>query len=156
MLSEQEFRLGMFEDGTPVRLADGQEWQFPRPIVRLAPANNDQGWKTVLVRSDGGVFAELMAKYEAIGDDATIASLASVELAIAKHLLTSNYGLSDEQVGSLLQFGYDEKTDPEGSEIRRAVMGVVFGYGAPKPSDVGDGSASSSTESTPTGGPSTT
>lgn len=136
-LNEYELRTPLFEEGTPVKLADGQEWQFPKPRVRLVPANNDQGWKTVLVRPDGGVFVGLMSKYEALGEDSTIASMASLELAVAKHLLLANYELSEDQVGQLLQFGYDEKADPEGSEIRQAVMGVVFGYSAPKPSAVG-------------------
>lgn len=147
MRTELECRKPDFEDGTLVLLADGQEWTLPRPRVRLAPANNDRGFKTVLTRPDDGVFAALMARYDALVADegSGMADLAAVELAVGRHLLTANYDLSETEVAGVLQFSYDEKSDPEGYAVREAVMGVVFGYAAPKPSADGDGSPSSST-----------
>lgn len=148
MRSEQECRRDGFESGTPVLLADGQAWQLPRPRVRMAPANNDQGFKRVLSRPDGGGFAALMERYEALdgrGDDLRVSELAAAELALGRHLLLANYDLGDDEVAGLVQFSYDEADDPEGYAIREGVMGVVFGYGAPKPSAAGDGSPSSPT-----------
>ncbi len=145
MLDEQALRRPGFEEGTAVTLADGQDWQLARPRVRLCPAANDQGWKTVLTRPDGGVFAGLMDAYDNLSEEATVGEVARLELGLGKALLTANYELDDEQVGSLIQFAYNAKDDPEGTACREAVMGVIFGYGAPKPSAVGDDSPSSST-----------
>lgn len=158
MRSERECRRPDFEDGTPVAMADGKDWQLVKPRVRRVFAGNDRGFKTVFNRADGGVFAALMAAYEAVqeNEDALVSEYAKVELALGRYLLVANYDLSDDEVGDLLQFSYSEKDDPEGWAIREAVMGVVFGYGAPKRSAAGDASPASSTASTPTAGPSTT
>lgn len=147
MRSEPECRRADFEDGTPVTLADGHAWTLPLPRVRMAPADNDQGFKTVLFRPDGGVFAGLMEGYDRLtaADESTLAELARSELAIARHLLTRNYDLSADEVAALVQFSYDRDRDPEGYAIREDVMGVAFGYGGPKPSAVGGASPSSPT-----------
>ncbi len=144
MRTEQECRKADFEEGTPVLLADGQEWQLPRPRVRFAPSNDDSGFKVVSSRPDGGVFAGLLAKYNAVrdSDDSTVGDYARCELALGSNLLRVNYDVTEDEVAELLQFSYDKAEDPQGWDVREGVVGVVLGYGGPKRSAVGDGSPS--------------
>ena len=42
-MKESEKRSAEFSEGTPVVLADGQSWWFPKPRLRFFPARDESG-----------------------------------------------------------------------------------------------------------------
>jgi hypothetical protein len=144
VLDEKSLRRPDWQDGQSCILADGQAWVLARPIIRWANADNDLGVRVrVRVRATGAC-GDYQAAYERLeatarDDKVLLRDLVGAELACAKILLLANYDLTPEQVGDLLQFGFDEANDPEGAAVRASVMDVVYGV-APKPSAAGDAS----------------
>ena len=134
-IDEQASRRPDFVPGEPVTLADGQEWQLRRPVVEFAPADNDAGFTIHLSLDDDGSFGAALAAIEALDDDASLSTLAGLELRAARMALLANYDLTTTQAGTLLRFGYESGT--RGHSLREDVMGVVWGRG-PKRSAGGD------------------
>jgi hypothetical protein len=139
-LDESAHRRADFTTGRAVTLADGQEWQLRKPIVRFAPDDAAEcGFQVRLSLPGDRTFADLSRRRESLfGPDgrATIGELAAAELAMGRLLLLANYDLTPDEVASLLQFSYDDD-DPDGVELREAVMRVAEGRG-PKPSPAGN------------------
>jgi hypothetical protein len=135
-LCEKERRRPDFVPGAPVTLADGQVWELRRPVIRFIPDDNHaSGFQVRLSLGADNRFGELIAQRDAaFGGEGTaeITAIVGIELALARLMLLANYDLTAEQVGTLLQFGYDEEADPEGAALRDAVLDVAFGRG-PKP-----------------------
>lgn len=141
-LDESTHRRVDFTPGAVVTLADGQSWELRKPVVRFVTDDaSESGFQTRLTLPGDGEFASLVRRRDALFasvDDITLGELAKIELAIARLMLLANYNLDNRNLGDLLQFGYDDD-DPEGVEIRHAVMGVAEGRG-PKPGAGGGGS----------------
>lgn len=139
---ESAHRRADFTPGAGVTLADGGIWFLRKPVVRfVADDASESGFQTRLTLPGDGEFAGLMRRRDALfasADEVTIGDLAAIELAAARLMLLANYALDGAALADLLQFGYDED-DPEGVEIRHAVMGVAEGRG-PKPAAGGGGS----------------
>lgn len=139
---ETTHRRADFTPGAEVTLADGGTWFLRKPVVRFVPDDaSESGFQTRLTIPGDGTFAALMKRRESLfGRDGgvTLGELAGVELRIASMMLLANYDLDAGALADLLQFGYDDD-DPDGVELRRAVMGVADGIG-PKPTAGGGGS----------------
>jgi hypothetical protein len=138
-LNEVSLRRPGFVPGTPIRLADGQVWQFRRPRVRFVPAHHESGLAVFLTGLRDG-FSGLLDRREEMlkpESESTLAELAEVELELGGRMLLANYDLTTEQLAEVLQFSYERHEDPEGWSIREAVMDVAEGNG-PKPSTAGD------------------
>lgn len=141
-LDESAHRRADFTPGAAVILADGGTWYLRKPVVRFVPDDaSEGGFQTRLTLPGDGEFASLVRLRDALfasADEITLGDLAKIELAIARLMLLANYDLDSRALADLLQFGYDDD-DPEGVEIRHAVMGVAEGRG-PKPAAGGGGS----------------
>ena len=135
MFSEHEKRRSDFRPGVPVTLADGQDWELRRPLIRFIPDDTDVGYQVYVQGIDGDYSALIAAREKAVTDG----DLFKAELAMGRAILTANYDLTTAEIGSLLQFGYNDVTDPEGAQIRADVMAVATGND-PKRSDDGAGS----------------
>ncbi len=133
MFSEHEKRRSDFKPGVPVTLADGQDWELCRPLIRFIPDDTDVGYKVVIQGMDDGYSALIAAREKAVTDS----DLFKAELAMGRAILTANYDLTTTEIGSLLQFGYSATADPEGAQIRADVMAVATGND-PKPLGGGD------------------
>ena len=133
-LDELNLRGPGYRGGVPIKLADGQFWHFPKPMITYAPDDTEQGYRVFLELGDG--FDALMTRMTTTKDGGVyIAS----QLAVARHMLCVNYALTLAQVQGLIRFIY--KGDAE-DPTRDAVMAVAQGLDSPKPP--GDGSASPS------------
>ena len=144
-LDEARLRRADFVPGSAVVLADGQEWQLRRPVVRFLPDDSTgSGFQSCLILGDDrDEFHALVKARDALfggGATAPILKLAGPELKIGRAMLAANYDLTADQVRTLLQFAYDAEQDPVGAGIRDAVMEVAEGLG-PKPGAGGDGSS---------------
>ncbi|WP_422928357.1 hypothetical protein [Singulisphaera sp. PoT] len=155
LLREYELRRADFVDGTPVTLADGQQWILRNPLVIFeAHDESDTGWRSSLTLEGRDDYQSLLDRRKemfASTEDGMVklADAASVELPIARALLTANYDLTSAQLNKLLRFIYD---DPSGrhplARLRDDVMGVATGVG-PKHSPDGSDSADSPSEGSP-------
>lgn len=122
-LDEMSLRREGFRDGYPVKLADGQEWTFPRPRLRFRPARGKDG-KFALA---GGwehdeIYGELRDELLET-DSEDLFSVLSISSTIACHLLLINYALSDDDLGALLPVDLD---DDSNSEMWTALTPIVL------------------------------
>jgi hypothetical protein len=138
-LDERALRRPDFVPGASVTLADGGEWQLRKPVIRFVPDDgHESGFQVRLTLAGECRYDDLMRRRDAAFGEAgtaNLADLAGVELAIGRLLLLANYDLTPEQVATLLQFGYDEESDPEGTAVRDAVIDVALGRGKKPPPD---------------------
>jgi len=133
MFDETALRLPGFTEGASVVLADGQAWTLPRPVIRLVPAANAIGWRVILPVGDGEAYRLLYDAYDAAETGSErVGNVAQM----ARLLILANYGLTDDQVADLIQFGFTD-ADPEGRRIFDEVSDIALGNG-PKPSGGGD------------------
>lgn len=132
-LDEASLRREDFVPGSPVTLADGQTWFLRRPVMRFVPDDtHESGFQVRLTLAGDSKYNDLMKRREAVFSTATstaVVDIAGVELAIGRLLLLSNYDIDPAHLPSLLQFGYDADSDPEGAALRDEVMDVAMGYG---------------------------
>ena len=147
-LDEKALRRPTFKEGWRVKLADGQEWSLPRPVIRWKPVAGINGQlvdSMVTFRLDGSNrFSSLVHEYEELADraDSTNVDYVNWEIRMATELLLANYDLTIDQIGELIQFAYGddaEESDPEGARMRRECMMVARGIG-PKSSAGGESS----------------
>src|SRR5262249_19318700 len=88
-------------NSVPVRLADGQQWLFPRPVLELRPAFRDgQAVSTYPVRAYDPEIEELV---DAVGKCEDNAALLCGAATLAAWLLTENYDLADDELDGLLR-----------------------------------------------------
>jgi hypothetical protein len=141
-LNEESLRRAEFSEGTRIRLADGQEWTFPKPWIRLFPRRGQDGKIDVGGGlTFGSTFNELLDEYVELDEDKVIPKV-GVQFRMACLLLVQNYDLSDKQLEQLLIFEPDN--DDNLAMWRDELLPLLLGI-APKPS--ADGSA---TPSSPT------
>ncbi len=107
-----------------------QPWYFPKPRVRFTPDDSD-GFRTILDLDDD--YQALVDAYNAAftENEQGVGNVVQSEIALGKRLLLRNYTLTNAEIGTILQFGYDQAIDPEASDIRNAVIDVALGI-APK------------------------
>lgn len=143
-LNEQELRRAEFSEGTRIRLADGQEWTFPKPWIRLFPRRGQDGKFGIGGGlTFGSAYNDLLDEYaEAEGDDEEIFARITIQFRMACLLLVQNYDLTDKQLEQLLILEPDEEDNQ--AMWRDEILPLLLGL-APKPS--ADGSA---TPSSPT------
>ena len=135
-LNEQGLRRAEFSEGRKIVLADGQEWTFPKPWIRLFPRRGDDG----KVAMGGGLtfgstYNELLDEYAETDDDDIFGKI-TVQFRMASLLLVQNYDLTDKHLESLLVLEPDN--DDNNEMWRDELLPLLLGY-APKPS--ADGSA---------------
>lgn len=121
-----------FEPGVPVVLADGQAWQFPRPMVRWRKVYREDVPVLEGRSSFGPEFDAAKERYVA-GTTLREVGLASIDL--AEVMLLRNYDLSRDELADLLPY-----TDEDGElgETWKSIYQVAYGI-APKPSPGGEG-----------------
>jgi len=129
-LDENALRKPGFSEGYPVRLADGQDWTFPKPRIRFQPKIGADGRVEVGGGpSFGPEFDEKLDVLYGVTEAEPVEQL-RVKFEMAVRLLSANYELTAEQLGDLivLEPG-DEASDERWDQLSRALMGI-----APKPS----------------------
>ena len=104
MVDEQARRRATFQEGTRIRLADGQFWSFPGRWSDHADPEYD-------------------ATFVAIFEAEDVAERLRAELALTILLLSRNYDLTPEQFQELLGFPPDS---PSLLEMQRAVHEMVL------------------------------
>jgi hypothetical protein len=128
MLNEETQRRPEFQAGIAVELADGQQWHFPVPRVRLAPVRTPGGaWAVGVGRSGLPEYAHwaevLLGLTEADPEEYW-----RIRMTAAATLLCLNYDLEGDELAELLAF---EPDAPDGPYTRRwmdidaAVLGMV-------------------------------
>lgn len=145
MRPESECRRPEFTEGYKVTLGDGQEWTFPKPVLRLLPVRKEAGGFGLETAPPFGpdYQAELTRYVDlAVEDEDSAFESMCLRVSLAATLLTRNYDLSDEEIQGLLyvEGGASEAAREMWSEVDAVVMGR-----APKPSAVGSESPSSPT-----------
>ncbi|MBV8229777.1 MAG: hypothetical protein JO329_07325 [Planctomycetaceae bacterium] len=106
MVDEQARRRVTFNEGTRIRLADGQFWSLPGRWSDHADPEYD-------------------ATFVAIFEAEDVAERLRAELALTILLLSRNYDLTPEQFQELLGFPPDS---PSLLEMQRAVHEMVLGF----------------------------
>jgi hypothetical protein len=125
VLDEKTLRKPGFSEGYKVKLADGQEWTFPKPRLLLKP-------KFVNGRIDVSSGPSFGPNY----DTALDIALGAVEVEpeewmrtkfdAAVRLLRANYELSDTDVVELLTFEMGNPLDDERwTELCRITVGIA-------------------------------
>ena len=129
MLDEKALRRPTFAEGSRVKLADGQEWTFPKPRIRFKPRVVDGR-----VEIDGGAtfgpeFDEKLEMLFGLGEIEGVERL-RLQFEVAVRLLSTNYDLPRGAVGDLLVL---EAGDPASEERWESITNVMLGI-SPKPS----------------------
>jgi hypothetical protein len=126
-LDERALRRPEFEEGVPIALSDGQEWHFPRPVMRdFYPALNREG---ELVLTPGSGFGP---GYDALVDAFILATTVNDEhitlVALALDLLKRNYAIEPFHLRYLLRL--KRPGDPEeerNGEMWAQIAAVALG-----------------------------
>lgn len=135
MLDERSLRRPTFTEGHQVALGDGQEWTFPKVVLRLVPRLDPDG--SIKVGEGPPYGADYQVELNRLldgCDDTPEGRYREIEamMQLAAKLLLRNYDLSFDQLSALLYYDVDGST----AEMWRALDRVVVGL-APKPSAVG-------------------
>jgi hypothetical protein len=127
-IDEKSRRKPGFTAGVAVVLADGQEWSFPPPRLRLRPVRSGDGFAVTVNR----VGLPDYPRWEAVlCSEAPVPpeEYWSVRMTAAVALLLANYELTDQELGSLLVWETgDPAADERWDRIDEAILGAV-----PKP-----------------------
>lgn len=129
---EARSRRPDFLGGPAVRLADGQEWSFPKPMVRIRP--RVEGGKVVAVAGSFTFGGDYDRKIEAYHSAADGSEQSVALMGMAVDLLTRNYDLGDDDLADLFTFTVG---DEAGDAMRREITEVVLGI-SPKLFPAGD------------------
>ncbi len=128
MLDETVLRKPGFTDGHKVRLADGQEWVFPRPRIRLRPEIVDGKVEIGGGPSFGPEYDDqLDVLFGAVDVDPVERLRVKFEMAV--RLLSANYDLKPEDYAELIVL---EPGEPASDERWERLSNVLLGI-APKP-----------------------
>ncbi len=133
-LDEAALRRAEFRGGTPVRLADGQEWTLANPVVRFVPADNDAGFEVRSTLDDDAGFTAGHAGFLAA---TTVVEQVGSFMRMARCLLAENYLLSTADLAGLLRVSMKE-SDPEGNRVWNDVLDVCYGNAPKPPADGGE------------------
>jgi hypothetical protein len=139
---EPSLRRDDFREGVPIRLWDGREWTFPRPMVAgFYPHRGPDGALEFVPGFDlGPEYDRLTDRYVEEEDPRESSELL---LNVAALLLLRNYRLTDADLPLLLYRvpATDARYD-ECDAMWRSIVGVAFGIDPPKPTPGGSGSSS--------------
>lgn len=135
-LDEIALRTPEFRDGPKVRLADGQEWTFPRPRFRVFPAEARDGEVTPGYRPTYGAAFDRMLELFFGVESCTTGDLFEMRFKAACDLLRRNYRLSTADLATLLFY---EEDDAE-SEARWSAIDAILVGAPPKKGPSPDGS----------------
>jgi hypothetical protein len=105
-----------------IRLADGQEWLFPKPWLEIHASFADG--KAAGHYPAVTVGPELDELVEAIGGCEDNAALLTGTATLGAHLLLRNYDLSDRELDLLFAF---RSADPSSWDWARDVIGMATG-----------------------------
>jgi hypothetical protein len=135
MITENDRRRETFTPGVPVTLADGQAWQFPRPMIAWRFNRRDDVVDPTICTSLGEEFDAAMKAYEeSAGDEPrNLYKVVQTAMRVAAAMLLANYRLSDQELSRLLFVTPDEDNMETWGEILDVARG-----NAPKPSPGGD------------------
>jgi hypothetical protein len=136
MIDEQGKRRPECDEANSVavRLADGQEWLFPRPMLELRAAFRDG--KAVSAYPVRAYDRELEELVEALGQCTDDTALLCGAATLGAWLLARNYELTDDELNTLF---VGRPSDPASWEWVQEVMAVATSSHRPKPSAVGCG-----------------
>jgi hypothetical protein len=135
MLDEPALRRPGFREGPRIALADGQQWTFPRPWLRLYPVRGQDGGITAGGGPGYGLTYEDLVDRLIESDPNDTAGRLGLQLAMASHLLLLNYKLNDADLRRLLVIDLaDAACEERWCQINQVLLGRP-----PKPS--ADGSA---------------
>jgi len=125
MIEEASRRRPGFAPGIPVKMADGQCWELPRPTVDLAPKFGDDG-EMVLTRmtSLGPGFDGLL---EELAGTAAWTDTLLVTFKIGAHLLRANYELSGDELATLLRYRTGDDAGDDQGDMVEAIITVAAG-----------------------------
>ena len=134
-LDEVALRKPGFREGYRVKLGDGQEWSFPRPLLHFFPAITDDGDVVLAAQhTHDRRYRELRDELvETDGEDRY--NQMRIQVCIAAHLLLANYDLDSRTLRELLPVVED---DAANDEMWGGLIEVILAR-PPKPS--ADGSA---------------
>lgn len=124
-LDEKALRRPGFCEGSPIVLADGQEWIFPRPWMRLRPRRDKE---TGRIQAGGGMsfgeaFEDVMDAL-AETDEEDISTRIGYQFEMAVMLLCQNYELSDRDVSRLLVLDLeDDASRKTWADVCAVIMG---------------------------------
>ena len=128
MLDEKALRKPGFTEGHKIALADGQEWTFPRPRIRLKPKIVDGRVEVGGGPSFGPEYDDqLDALFGAVEVDPVERLRVKFEMAV--RLLSANYELEPENFAELIVL---EPGEPASDERWEQLSNVLLGI-APKP-----------------------
>jgi hypothetical protein len=129
MLDEQALRKPGFTEGYKVALADGQEWTFPRPRIRLKPKIVDGKVEIGGGPSFGPEYDDQLDVLFGAAEVDPVERL-RVKFEMAVRLLAANYDLKPEDCAELIVL---EPGEPASEERWEQLSNVLSGI-APKPS----------------------
>jgi hypothetical protein len=109
-------------NSVPVKLADGQEWLFPKPWLEIhASFAGGRPAGSYPIITAGPELDELV---EAIGRCEDNAAVLSGAATLGAHLLCRNYDLTDEDLDHLFAF---RPADPTSWDWARELIGIATG-----------------------------
>jgi hypothetical protein len=110
------------ENCTPIVLADGQEWYFPRPWLAVMPIIRDKEAVADVKYVTFGDNLDPLIEAIATEDDPLLQIRHVVTLAI--FLLGRNYDLESDEYPRLLTYRFG---DPSSDEMLKAIIDVTMG-----------------------------
>lgn len=122
---EKDHRRPDFVEGTPVKLADGQEWILPRPWVRMYPVVAEDGSVQVGGGITFGPEDDELVDQLFLAD--TLLAKATAEFAMAVRLLRRNYDLPAEAYSKLLVF---DSASQDNADVWEGIRGHLRGDSA--------------------------
>jgi hypothetical protein len=129
MLDEKSLRRPGFSEGYKVKLADGQEWTFPKPRIQFRPQLGPDG--RVEVGGGPSFGPEYDHEFDVLFGVVEVDALERlrVKFEMLVRLLTANYRLSADEVAELLVLEPgNDASDQLWDELSNVLMGI-----APKP-----------------------
>lgn len=122
-LDEAALRRPEWTEGTKVRLCDGQEWTFPRPVIGFTPVRKDGVWTAEQRPPYGDEFQAEKTAYLAMPRDTMDQYVAWVgkRINLAAELLYRNYDLTDDQLVELLDMSDDDQCIDMWNQIERLI-----------------------------------
>jgi hypothetical protein len=128
MPDESSRRKPGFIAGCPVTLADGQEWTFPLPKLRLSPRRAEDRYVITAGRVGFPRYREWVEAITAAPGQIGGIAYWNARMDAAATLLRANYDLSDDEVDELLAWeddGPDGLSTQRWSTIDRAILGLL-------------------------------
>jgi hypothetical protein len=124
MLDERSRRKPGFTPGVAVVLADGQEWTFPLPRLRVTPRRDGDRYAARVGRvglPDYEHWAEVLTGSVMLPPEEEWA----VRMGAAATMLEQNYELSEAELEELLVWEADDpESDARWDAIERAILGI--------------------------------